>query len=941
MISTVKSKLFQRTLIIMVFAFGIIAAACSIVAGWILYDHLTSEYESKAIAIGNSITTSLPEVFLKNDAATDQSIIDQYLSIKGVAYALVKTAQGEIIAHTFSPDIPEDILEIVEANTPSVDPRTGLVETRLLQTPSYIDVCSPILMGEAGYVHIGMDMSMINTYIFDAIVKMQAILFVVLLICVIIAFFLIRRISHPLTTLTEYANQLANHHFDAMVPIASNDELGLLARTMQGMAQRINGLIQGLEAKIQNATSELQDTNLYLSTLVDNMADGLLVTNEKGEILSFNPAIQNIFGLEANNMDIHSLTELLDPEAMHHLEQQGILDYTSQLRSMVFTPETLRKGVVQSELATHTQDGTAIWLEFSLRSITLKCGVQCILVIRDITARKQAQTELETLNNELEARIKRRTHKLEASNALLRKEVQTRKAAEDALQVEKELFGTTLRSIADGVITLDNQGKILFINHAMEQLGGWSAKKVVHTQFCTHFNVMINGHHPLYLNRDSQDRMMLKRLETEQNALFTTHDGRVLEIALRVLPLYDKQSNIKGQVLIMRDITDVKRQEKERLKTEKLESIGILAGGIAHDFNNILTAVLNYILLAMKHPILDTIPYEYLNKAHKAALRAQQLTQQLLTFSKGGAPIVELTGIKDLITDSVTFALHGSNIKTSISIAPDIWNAEIDTGQIAQVLENIAINACQAMPKGGTLTITAHNVMVGNRSTLPLRPGKYIKIMLADNGPGIALENLEKIFDPYFTTKKTGSGLGLATSYSIIKNHHGHIGVTSNPGQGTTFSIFLPAIDTEICTSIPRTPLQIGEGRGTILLMDDDASIREVMEETLGFLGYEVITTPDGAATIEIYRQHLASGKRIDLVIMDLTIPGGMGGKETVGKVLDLDPDAKVIVSSGYSQDPIMADYESYGFIDILAKPYSLEEVGKKIAHILGRPTTS
>jgi PAS domain S-box-containing protein len=939
MIRTIKSKLFQKTLVFMVIAFGIIATACSLVAGWVLYDHLTSEYKSKAIAIGTSITTSLPEIFLKNDAAVDQSIIDQYLSIKGVAYALVQASDGEIIAHTFTPDIPRDVQHIVEVNTPEVDLRTGLMETRLLQTSSYIDVCSPILMGEAGYVHIGMDMGLINSYIFDAIVKMQAILFAVLLVCVIMAFFFIQRISSPLITLTQYANELADQHFEAQIPVESNDELGLLARTMQSMARRINDMIQGLETRIQNATAELQDTSLYLSTLVDNMADGLLVTNEKGEIFSYNPAIQNIFGLDEDTVP-SSLAKLLDPQAMLHLEKQGILDYTRQLRTMVFTPQTLRKGVAQSELRTRTQDGTTIWLEFSLRSITLKCGVQCVLVIRDITERKQAQHALETLNNELEARIEHRTRKLEESNALLHREVQSRKETENALQEEKELFGTTLRSIADGVITLDKQGRILFINQAMEQLGGWSNREVVHTRFCLHFHVRINGQ-TLYLDRDSQDQLMLKRLESEQNALFTTRDGRVLDIALRVLPLYDKQSVIKGQVLIMRDITDIKRQEEERLKTEKLESIGILAGGIAHDFNNILTAVLNYILLATKYPSLDALPRKHLAKAHKAALRAQQLTQQLLTFSKGGAPIVKLTGIRDLITDSVTFAVRGSSIKTHISISQDIWNAQIDAGQIAQVLENIAINACQAMPRGGTLSITAHNILVDQNAALPLRPGKYIKIMMTDNGPGIPRENLEKIFDPYFTTKKTGSGLGLATSYSIIKNHHGHLGVTSNPGQGTTFTIFLPASDHALPRPKASVPTQTSQGRGTILLMDDDTSIREVMEETLGFLGYEVITARDGNEAIDIYRQYISSRQRIDLVIMDLTIPGGMGGKETVGKVLDLDPDAKIIVSSGYSQDPVMADYESYGFIDILAKPYSLEEVGKKIANILGSTSSS
>ena len=779
--TTIKSKLFRKTLAVTIIAFGIIAATCSLVAGWILYDHLTEEYESKAVAIGNIVTTSIPEIFLKNDAATVQSIIDQYLVIQGVAYALVKNEQGEIIAHTFSPNIPGIVLGIVARNTPRIDPETGLMGTSLLQTPSYLDVCSPILMGKAGYVHIGMDMGLINTYIFNAIVKMQVILAGVLVVCVILTFFFIRRISRPLTTLTDYANLLADQHFDALVPISSNDEIGLLAQTMQSMAHRINDLVRGLE---------------------------------------------------------------------------------------------------------------------------------------------------------------HRTRKLEASNTLLRKEIQNSKAMDDALQREKELFSTTLRSITDGVITLDNNGKVLLINQAMVDLGGWTTREVKGRQFCSVFKITLNDK-TLYLNRSSQDRMTLKRLETEQDALFITRDGRTLEIALRVLPLYDKRSMIKGQVLIMRDISEEKRLESERLKTEKLESIGILAGGIAHDFNNILTAVLNYIILAMKDPGMGRVPRTQLEKARKAGLRAQQLTQQLLTFSKGGAPILELTGIQDLIADSVTFALRGSNVKTRIFISPDIWNAEIDPGQIAQVIENLAINADQAMPKGGNLDITAKNVSVDVHAGLPLQAGQYIRIDITDQGPGIAPENLKKIFDPYFTTKKTGSGLGLATTYSIIKNHNGHIDVISRQGHGTTFSIFLPASEGEYASTSVVTPAQTTSGQGTILLMDDDESIREVMEETLGFLGYEVITASDGVEALHIYEHHIEARKRIDLVIMDLTIPGGMGGKETVGKVLELDPDAKVIVSSGYSQDPVMADYESYGFIDILAKPYTLEEVSRKISQILGRTSAS
>lgn len=935
MITTIKSKIFHKTLAIIFIGFGIIATTCSGISGWMLYDHLSKEYESKALAIGNSISTSLPEVFLREDAATDQSIIDQYLNIKGVAYALVETEKGDIIAHTFSPNIPEDILKIIAKNTPAMHPENGILHPSLFQTKSYLDVCSPILMGKAGYIHIGMDMGLINSYIIDAVINMQIILLGVFSLCILITFFLIRRISDPLTSLTQYANELAAQHFDAPVHITTDDEIGVLASTMQSMALRINDFIHSLETKIYDATAELRDTGLYLDIIVDNMADGLLVIDEKGTVLRYNPALLQIFGLQDSDMPDIFLFDLLDQNAMLSLQEYGVLTYETDFQTMNFNPLIQQGTPIRKEVYTSTPDNKYLCLEISMTSTTLKCGNQFILVMRDTTERKEALKNLETLNNELEKNIRRRTRKLETANNLLKKEIIIRKATEDALEGEKELFATTLRSINDGVITLDNKGVVLFINQAMVDLGGWSFREAIGKAFSSTFQVSLNNTQ-LVLNREKQDARSLMRLEKEQDALFQTKENQIRDIALRVLPLYDKQSESMGQVLIMRDITEFKRQEQEQLKSEKLESIGILAGGIAHDFNNILTAVLNYIILAMKDPQLGKKAHIQLEKARKAGQRAQQLTQQLLTFSKGGAPIIELTGINDLIRDSITFALRGSNVKTSITISHDIWNAEIDPGQIAQVIENLAINADQAMPRGGRIDVACKNVLLDKTSRLPVKPGQYIEIVIKDHGEGIAPAHLKKIFDPYFTTKKAGSGLGLATTYSIIKNHHGHISVQSELHKGTTFTMYLPASPGQRVTcSVPQC--QAISGQGTILLMDDDESIREVMEETLGFLGYTVLTARDGVETIATYQQYASPETPIDLVIMDLTIPGGMGGKEAVGKILEIDQDAKVIVSSGYSQDPVMADYESYGFIDILAKPYTLEEISKKISQILNR----
>ena len=506
---------------------------------------------------------------------------------------------------------------------------------------------------------------------------------------------------------------------------------------------------------------------------------------------------------------------------------------------------------------------------------------------------------------------------------VVNRHLELRRKAEDALAGEKERLSVTLRSIGEGVITTDLSGKVSLMNRVAEELTGWLQEEVIGRNLEEVFVIMDEKTRQRPL--DFLDRFFesgpIRVLPS--HTILISKDGTQLLISGKGTPIRNKNSNIVGIVIVFRDITEQEHMLKEILKADKLESVGILAGGIAHDFNNILTAILGNISLAKMDVDPRSKIYHILAEAEWASIRAKDLTQQLLTFSKGGAPIKKTTSMNTLLTDWVSFALRGSNVKWCLQIQDDLWHVEIDEGQVSQVIHNLIINADQAMPDGGTIIVSAENYIHNGSNLFHLASGKYVKMSVLDEGVGIPPEHLEKIFDPYFTTKAKGTGMGLASSYSVIRRHGGHIQVNSKVGCGTEFLMFLPA--SEKCIA-PKSQLKEipHQGTGRVLLMDDEPLIRDLAAELLTCLGYSVATSRDGAETIDLYKESKQHGEPFDAVIMDLTIPGGMGGKEALEKLLKLDPQIKAIVSSGYCNDPIMGDFRRYGFAGVLAKPYSV-----------------
>jgi PAS domain S-box-containing protein len=523
----------------------------------------------------------------------------------------------------------------------------------------------------------------------------------------------------------------------------------------------------------------------------------------------------------------------------------------------------------------------------------------------------------------LRRQVRKKTAELSRNYEELKKEILMRQTAESAFLEIHERFRALFEFAPEAIFLVTPEGDITDCNETAEEITGYPKRELLQMSVSELMMLPAPGAEGVarITLRNDCEGIQCKRANGET---FPT------QISTRSLELGDE----KGLLMIVRDLTVQKRMEEEMMRAQKLESIGVLAGGIAHDFNNLLGAILGNISLAKICMQSEEKCRQKLATAEQACMRAKDLVHQLLTFSRGGAPVKEAASVSTVIEESCQFSLRGSNVKCEIDISDNLWIAEIDVGQISQVINNIIINAKQAMVDGGSIHLGVENKIVEKDSDTPLPPGRYVRISIKDNGPGIPREHLSKVFDPYFTTKTTGNGLGLATSYSIVKRHGGHISVQSDAGVGTTFHIHLPASERKV-PKLRDATRQLNVGRGAILIMDDEDIIREALEEMLSVLNYEVKSARDGSEAVKIYKEKMESGEKFDAVVMDLTIPGGIGGKEAMGMLLEIDPSVKTIVSSGYSNDPVMAEYRKYGFAGVIVKPYTLQELADVIHRII------
>ena len=540
--------------------------------------------------------------------------------------------------------------------------------------------------------------------------------------------------------------------------------------------------------------------------------------------------------------------------------------------------------------------------------------------------RRKAEEALHKAHGELESRVLERTAELATANEQLRIDIAERKKAEEALWKSESILRKVFEAIPDMMSVIDRDLRIL---HSNWQGGYEYVAQDIRNSFPHCYDAYYPGQ-----GKPCEECHVVEVFRSSQRVTREKYNPQVGIVEVRAFPIYDDSGEVIMVAEYIRNITERKRLEEELNKAHKLESLGVLAGGIAHDFNNLLTGILGNISLAKAITDPKMKIFSRLEEAEKAVWRARDLTQQLMTFSRGGAPVKKTASIKQIVMDSASFVLRGSNVRCEFAIGEDTWPVEVDEGQMSQVINNLIINADQSMVDGGIIDVTVNNITVDSQNEPSLKEGRYVKISIRDHGEGIPEANIHRIFDPYFTTKQKGSGLGLATVYSIIKNHDGHVRVESKVYIGTTFHIFIPASENGLSVTMEKRENPLA-GSGRILVMDDEEIIRDVSSQILVHLGYDAEVCCDGVEALEIYRKALFGEKSFSAVIMDLTIPGGMGGKETIRKLQEIDNGVIGIVSSGYCNDPILANYADYGFRGIVEKPYSMEKLGKVLHDLL------
>ena len=534
----------------------------------------------------------------------------------------------------------------------------------------------------------------------------------------------------------------------------------------------------------------------------------------------------------------------------------------------------------------------------------------------------------------------------------------SRSQIEKKLFQSEEIYHTLIDNIQDGLFLIQD-GKLKFVNEAFSRIPGYTVDEVLGMEFkdfvapedrdmvVDRYVRMMKGEKVL----SNYEFHGIRKNETKRTTIYLvcspiTYQGK--PAVLGTVKDITKRKQLEEQMQLINEeleeriierTTELKQTYKQLYHAQKMESVGILAGGIAHDFNNLLTVILGNILLAKKDVDPEDRVFNVLLEAEDASLRAKDLTQELLTFSKGGEPIKRTISISKLIKDTVNFTIRGTNVTCKFEIPDNLYNIDGDDVQITQVISNIIINADQAMLKGGTIRVRCENVTISSENeniTLPENKN-FIRISIEDHGTGMPKEQISLIFDPFFTTKEKGSGLGLATAYSIIKKHGGQITVESEVGTGSTFYIYLPAAQKKVS---PKADMDViekpSEGSGErILVMDDDENIRFLLSEILTSYGYMTESACDGAQAIELYKKAYESSNQFDLVILDLTIPAGIGGKETIKELIKIDPDVRGIVSSGYSNDAIMANYRQYGFSGVISKPYRPDDLVRIVQDVL------
>ncbi|MEW5803851.1 MAG: PAS domain S-box protein [bacterium] len=705
--------------------------------------------------------------------------------------------------------------------------------------------------------------------------------------------------------------------------------------------------------KIHKETYE--EAHGQVVSILENMSDGFLALDDDLVIRYFNKAAEQLLDRRREDVLGRCLFEVF-PDSEESDFGKRFIRTLKEKKSAAF--DTYFQPLENwYELRVHPYgEGMAVYFQVT-------------------TERRETEECLRRYRFHLEELVRERTAKLIEANQQLEREIAERVRTEKVLRESEQNFRRTFDQSPIGAAIVSTDYGFLRVNAELCRIIGYSEEELLSLSLSD-----ISHPDDLSAERERAQALLAGKIDQFQiDTRYIRKSGETVWIRLSVRLVKDAAGRALYFLPMMEDITERKRMEEGLQRAQKLESLSILAGGIAHDFNNLLAAIIGNLSLAERQLQSESAISEIVREVKTASFQAKRLTQQLLTFAKGGAPIRKTASLSKLLKDTTSFLLRGSTVRYQLFIQEDLWLAEIDEGQVSQVIHNLVINASQAMPEGGLIEVRAENVTLGTRADAALPPregkehvmhgcvhsepgekseygaghgtkgewgikaGKYIKISIRDHGVGIPEEYLNRIFDPYFTTKPKGSGLGLAVTYSIVKKHQGSIEVESRVGIGTSFTIYLPALEKEPAAAasdlsrrnMPSSLQSLYSRRGKILFMDDKPSIRDVVGRMLTHLKYEVELAKDGAEAIELYRKAKESEHPFDAVMLDLTVPGGMGGKDAIQKLLEIDPKIKAIVSSGYFNDPIMSDYRRYGFHGVVIKPYEVKELTETLSRVL------
>jgi PAS domain S-box-containing protein len=731
-----------------------------------------------------------------------------------------------------------------------------------------------------------------------------------------------RSVVRPIRKLVRVLDNYGNGDFTVRAEVNNFDEIGFFARRFNIMLEQVNSYAEGLREKNEELNRKNRDIAVSrerVAIITDTAPDAIIVADRSWKLKEINKTGTEFFGTV-------SVNSIENPDVNLNLNLHEIGEFFS---SKSLTAPDISSEINEFEWVFSFPDRPSFTGLVRIREISISDEMYYLLIITDITERKRSE---ETIQRQY-IEIRSQYESLEQINSILEKTSAELKTANIALIEEKEKIATTLRSLGEGVLTAEPAGTIEYMNSAAEHITGYTFHDAVGRQASEIFKIY--GSDGLISDPIAEGRHAApgETVDFGGKVTLETRSGQKRTIAPIIAPIVETGGRPAGAVIVFRDITDRVRMEEEIIKASRIESLGIIAGGIAHDFNNLLTSIMGNISLAKLNLEAGDRYREILSEAEAVAKRTMDLTYQLLTFSRGGLPIKKIISVKDILIDTSVFVLRGSGCRPDFNVQADLWNADADEGQIGQVLHNLVLNAREAMADGGVIRVSAENLILKGSEGLPLTPGDYIKIEIQDAGSGIPQHNIQKIFDPYFTTKDSGHGLGLAITYSVIKKHNGFIDVSSWEG-GSLFTVYLPADKSSVVkTEVPKTARTFAGKR--LLMMDDEEIILNVAKKMFEHLGLEVHCARNGDEAVEMYKRKHSEGKPYDIAVIDLTIPGGMGGKETMEILSAYDPAIKAVVSSGYSNDPIMANYKDYGFIGVMVKPYKIDDLQNLLADVL------